>query len=184
MTIKNLQLRYLIFSGCRMDDPVSKTVRKHNQRSKYNKLTEDQKLEIIKYWGEKRESIASLTQLYSNKWGMNLSYRGIAEIIKHWKENGKIRGSKLLPSCHDIIPELYNIDRVASCCHINLSEGELRMYLQCMFFLWKLIIRYLKDASAAIRGIRTGLSADYLFPNRIQKICKSSSPLSIYSFHP
>lgn len=127
-----MHLRYLIsFSNSSMDDSLSKTSRKRSQRNKYNKLTEEQKLEIIKYWGEKRESIALLTKIYSDKWGMNLSYRGIAEIIKHWKEYGKIRGSKLLPSCHDIVPELYNIDRIAMSCHVYLSKEELRMYLLC-----------------------------------------------------
>lgn len=130
-----------------MDDSAPKPVRKRHQRSKYNKLTDDQKLEILRYWGETRESVSYLTKLFSNKWGMNLSYRGITEIIKNWREEGKIRGSKLIFSCHDVIPELLNIDRVAAYHHVILTEEDLRLFLHCIFDSWKLRFRYFKDAS-------------------------------------
>ena len=87
-------------------DPASKRVRKGSARSKYNKLTKAQKQAILRYWGEKRLSIASITQHFSEEWEMQLSYRGVAEIISYWKATGQIRGSKAAPSCSDIVSEL------------------------------------------------------------------------------
>ena len=70
----------------------STITKKKATRSKYNKLTKEQKLEIIKEWDRSRLSGAAITNKFSSLWGIKLRARGIADIITYRKENGKVRG--------------------------------------------------------------------------------------------
>ena len=66
--------------------------RKRSTPSKYNKLTKEQKIILIKEWERTHFSYASIAEKYSTLWGISLSRRGIGDLVKHWRENGKIRG--------------------------------------------------------------------------------------------
>lgn len=112
-------------------DPASKRPRKRITRSKYNKLTKAQKLAILRYWGEKRLSIASITQHFSEEWGVQLSYRGVAEIISYWKTTGLIRGCKTSSSCRDIISELESMKTLAQTSHVRVDVDTLQSYVTC-----------------------------------------------------
>ena len=110
----------------------TKVTKKKASRQQYVKLTVENKLEIIKYWGKYRVSIASLTERYSQIFGKQLRYRGVAEIIAYWKENGRIRGSKADTACSDVIAELEEIQSIASFYKLKLTIEDLKHYISCM----------------------------------------------------
>ena len=114
------------------ESPNKVAKRKANRRQ-YVKLTVENKLEIIKYWGKYRVSIASLTERYSQIFGKQLHYRGVAEIIAYWKENGKIRGSKADTACSDVIRELEEIQSLASLFKLKLTTEDLKHYISCEY---------------------------------------------------
>ena len=114
-------------------DPSNKLAKKKSSRRQYVKLTVENKLEIIKYWGKYRVSIASLTERFSQIFGKQLHYRGVAEIIAYWKENGKIRGSKADVACSDVIAELEEIQSIASFYKLKLTTEDLKHYVSCIY---------------------------------------------------
>ena len=59
---------------------------------KYNKLSKEQKLLIIKEWDRTHLSYASISEKFSALWGIKLSKRGVGDLVKYWRESGKIRG--------------------------------------------------------------------------------------------
>lgn len=116
------------------EESPSRGTRKRSDRIKYVKLDAAKKLEIIKYWGKHRVSIATLTERFSRQFDIELRYRGIAEIISYWKENGKVRGSKTPSPCHDIVSELEGINATATSCGVRLTSEDLRQYISCIAF--------------------------------------------------
>ena len=73
--------------GDSLPKPKTKSI-----RSKYNKLTKEQKIEIIKEWDKTRLSALSITQKFSAQWNVQLSSRGVADIIAYWRKSGRLRG--------------------------------------------------------------------------------------------
>ena len=80
-------------------------------RSKYNKLTKEQKIQIIKEWDSTRLSALSIAEKFSSQWNVHLSCRGVADIIAFWRKNGKLRGysdeNKLYLSLRDELSGLF-----------------------------------------------------------------------------
>ena len=134
-------------------DPAAKRMRKRSTRSKYNKLTKAQKLAILRYWGEKRLSIASITQHFSDEWGIQLSYRGVAEIISYWKTTGQIRGSKTSSSCRDIISELETMKTLAQTSQVRVDVETLQSYVTCEFRV-DVNTRSVNTSSSSFGGLR------------------------------
>ena len=123
----------------------TKVAKRKASRHQYVKLTVENKLEIIKYWGKYRVSIASLTERYSQIFGKQLRYRGVAAIIAYWKETGRIRGSKAGIACSDVIAELEEIQSLASFYKLKLTTEDLKHYISCMIWRYSLMFRLIED---------------------------------------
>ena len=100
--------------------------RKRSTPSKYNKLTKEQKITLIKEWKRTHLSYAWIAEKYSKIWGIHISKRGIGDLVKQWRENGKIRGY----SNDTTVPEelLSTLKLVCHVCQENryaISESEL-----------------------------------------------------------
>ena len=100
--------------------------RKRSAPSKYNKLTKEQKITLIKEWKRTHLSYAWIAEKYSELWGIRISKRGIGDLVKQWRENGKIRGY----SNDAAVPEelLSTLKMVCHVCQENryaISETEL-----------------------------------------------------------
>lgn len=114
----------------------STITKKKAARSKYNKLTKEQKLEIIKEWDRSRLSGAAITNKFSSLWGIKLSARGIADIITYWKENGKVRGYSQDDPVH---VNAYNeIIHLCHFCQYNsyqLEKQQFKSFIQCLIYM-------------------------------------------------
>ena len=94
---------------------------------KYNKLSKEQKLLIIKEWDRTHLSYASISEKFSALWGIKLSKRGVGDLVKYWRESGKIRG---YPDSDAASVEFANTFKtLCSLCQKNgypISENELK----------------------------------------------------------
>lgn len=115
-----------------LDEP-SINGKKKMQRMKYNKLSEEQKLEIIKEYDRSRLSSRSIAEKFSNEWCMKLNERGISEIISHWKRTGTIRScSHNEPNNSSIVNELVQVQQFCSFNRFSLSKGDFKDFLKCV----------------------------------------------------
>lgn len=124
---------FLFISGMnQFSSDSSFNTKKKNSRSKYNKLTKEQKLEIIREWDRSRLSAASIATKFSMIWGVKLSSRGVADIISFWKENGKVRGfSQDNPVHLNVYNELHRVCQF--CLHNDypISKQDFKSMIQC-----------------------------------------------------
>ena len=112
---------------------TSTNIHKKTSRSKYNKLSKEQRLEIIKEWCRTRLPAVSLAAKFSEMWGMKLSNRGIADIITYWKENGKVRGySQAEPVHSSINDELLQIQQFCIRNQFSLSKEGFQSWIKCI----------------------------------------------------
>lgn len=111
--------------------------KKRSGSQKYNKLTKEQKLELIKERAETHMSFSSIASNFSTLFGMKLSTRGVADIITFWRENGKLRGaSNVLPVQDDIVCAL---DRIRDLCiqySCSVTKSELKDFVKCIANRW------------------------------------------------
>lgn len=114
----------------------STITKKKATRSKYNKLTKEQKLEIIKEWDRSRLSGASITNKFSTLWGIKLSARGIADIITYWKENGKVRGYSQDEPVHvNVSNEIIHLCHFCQYNSYQLEKQHFKSLIQCLIYI-------------------------------------------------
>ena len=115
--------------------------RKRSGSQKYNKLTKEQKLELIRERAETHMSFSSIASNFSTLFGMKLSTRGVADIITFWRENGKLRGaSNVLPAQDDIVRAL---DRIRDLCiqySCSVTKSELKDFVKRIATCWRMTL--------------------------------------------
>lgn len=115
--------------------------RKRSGSQKYNKLTKEQKLELIRERAETHMSFSSIASHFSTLFGMKLSTRGVADIITFWRENGKLRGaSNVLPAQDDIVRAL---DRIRDLCiqySCSVTKSELKDFVKRIATCWRMTL--------------------------------------------
>ena len=110
---------------------------KRSGSQKYNKLTKEQKLELIKERAETHMSFSSIASTFSSLFGMKLSTRGVADIITFWRENGKLRGaSNVLSAQDDIVCALDHIRDLCIQHACSVTKSELKDFIERISTLW------------------------------------------------
>ena len=114
------------------DHESSREGKKHAPAIKYNKLSREQKMAIIRERAETHMSFASIAAMFSSQFGMKLSTRGVADTIAYWQENGKLRGeSNAVAAQSDIVYALNVAKDICLRYGYSLTKAELKDFISC-----------------------------------------------------
>lgn len=145
--------------------------RKRSAPSKYNKLTKEQKITLIKEWKRTHLSYAYIAEKYSKLWGINISKRGIGDLVKQWRENGKIRGfSNDATVPEELMSDLKLVCRVCQENRYPIGETELFQIQK-----WITQVSGDPDSDVAIYPIHYTIK---LLANQVNSALQESKPSS------
>lgn len=91
---------------------------------------------IIMERAETHMSFASIASLFSNQFKMNLSTRGVADIVTYWREHGKLRGeSNTMAVQSDIVNAMDVVKGICIRYKYSLNKEQLKEFISCISYI-------------------------------------------------